>query len=694
MLTIKAPIELKNRTGFVHDNEGFAHRLTDRYSMMGSAVEAEDLLHVVTTPPEIFIAEGDITTVTGNTVINAKNEEKLDIINNVLNRILLSVETPLTYQDRTYITDCLNKLGIRDDRRFMTEVRRYIRQSEENNTLIDLYFQEEGNTLRRDVLNWIVEEVRSRRDEEPRETREYFENRLSTQIMNRLQTGAIYQIISNFSQSPVLTEIGAPELSLSEQGETAKQILTQRIFNSFIREGEELIYREETYGGDLYETEEGQSVTALLPGESGLIEERQITEIKEGEPGAREVLRQTVRDYFRADRTRYLYQVGNVYEQEFVTETNAGEKVTNEITSAVMLDLVKNLISVGYERVSREENQWFDFRKIMYRSSDNTLSRLNVITSDRFETTVIDHREEELELTREENEELITEERNRREENLELIREQVREVEENNRNAVSTYRQILSILSRVRERQRREDGAERTRRESLGALEGETAVYESLEEQEEREAEAKREAFQEIIRLFPDDRGRVLQILEQFFSGRSVTEGDTNVISNDVSLLLQDIERVTERERTQELILRETGEAESEAREELERFGRRQESAPAGESLKAVPAPEAEIVHRRSESLTAEELEETLEQYRQERRRMREEQTEEIETVEQRNEVHRVTTENNQVTNEEDIASIQNMINQGVRSQMGAISEEVMHRLERRLRNEKSRRGL
>ena len=43
---------------------------------------------------------------------------------------------------------------------------------------------------------------------------------------------------------------------------------------------------------------------------------------------------------------------------------------------------------------------------------------------------------------------------------------------------------------------------------------------------------------------------------------------------------------------------------------------------------------------------------------------------------------------------EQELYNIQDMVRQGVRSQMGTISEQVMQKLEKRLRNEKSRRGI
>ena len=88
MITLKAPIELKNRTDFVHDNESFPERITGNYGLMSSGIGAEELLHLLSTPPEIYISEGDAVTTMGNTLVQSHNEEKLNIINNVLNRIL------------------------------------------------------------------------------------------------------------------------------------------------------------------------------------------------------------------------------------------------------------------------------------------------------------------------------------------------------------------------------------------------------------------------------------------------------------------------------------------------------------------------------------------------------------------------------------------------------------------------------
>ena len=83
MITLKSPIELKTRTDFVHDNLAFEERIAGNYDLMGLEIGPEELLHIVSQPPEIYLAEGGATTIVGNTLIASHNEEKLDIINNM-----------------------------------------------------------------------------------------------------------------------------------------------------------------------------------------------------------------------------------------------------------------------------------------------------------------------------------------------------------------------------------------------------------------------------------------------------------------------------------------------------------------------------------------------------------------------------------------------------------------------------------
>ena len=222
MITLKSPIELKTRTDFIKDTESFGERIAGNYALMGLEIGAEELLHIVNSPPEIYVAEGGATTIVGNTLISSRNEEKLDIINNMLNRIMLSVNTELSYQDRAYITDVLYKTGIKDDRKFMSEVRRIMNETRLEDSFINDYlavsFDRQNTELRRETLELSRQIV----ERGIGEAIEKSDNFLSRNIMRRLQTGAIYQIVANFNKSLDETRINLAEQMISEQENTAK----------------------------------------------------------------------------------------------------------------------------------------------------------------------------------------------------------------------------------------------------------------------------------------------------------------------------------------------------------------------------------------------------------------------------------------------------------------------------------------
>ena len=140
MLTLKAPIELKCQTGMVSSWEGFYHRICGNYEMVSAGIDREDLLHVVAAPPEVYIAEGGMTSLVNHTRIQNSQETKLEIINNLLNRVSLTENANLTYQDRVYITDVLKKLGIQNVTQFMSQVAALKQETQTTEQLISLYW--------------------------------------------------------------------------------------------------------------------------------------------------------------------------------------------------------------------------------------------------------------------------------------------------------------------------------------------------------------------------------------------------------------------------------------------------------------------------------------------------------------------------------------------------------------------------
>ncbi len=310
MLTILAPLEIKAKTSYIRDPESFYHRIVGNYSLMETHIDQEDLLHITATPPEIYVSEGEgMTSILSQNERNETNINKVNILNNVLNRIVVSADANLTYQDRVFITDALYRFGIRDDRRFMEAFYEMAQETRNTNTLINLYLEKGGE------LGELVEEIKSYEKESVGQESTIVENRrenfLYNSVMKRLQTGAIYQIVSNFNRTVENNEIDAGEYSLSNQNYTAQHILL-----SVLRE----------------------------------------------------------RAGVSADNMIFLS--GNTYEESVENTTTEVSSVRNEITAAVMMDILKNIYHTGFDRFYLAGDTYYRFEDVFFKSSDQTFMRL------------------------------------------------------------------------------------------------------------------------------------------------------------------------------------------------------------------------------------------------------------------------------------------------------------------------------
>ena len=628
MLRLRAPIELKISAGMSKDHASDYNRMVANYSLMASDINPEEMLHVLTSPPEIYLAEGGMTTVTGTTVLNNRREENIEIINNVLNRILVSADMPLTYQDRTYISEVLRKVGIRDDRKFMNEVRQLIQETKDTNELINIYLSR-PEEFRQYVENYAEslkrQEAGGEEETAPGETRNF----LAQSIMKRLETGAIYQILANFNRSINETYVAESEIRISEQAYTAQQILLSRIREAAFNEPPELIYKSE-----------------------------------------------------------------NIYEEEFGTEQREEKEITNDINSAVFLDLIRNLYHSEFDRISFNGDRWYEFKNVLYNSSQNTIARLHGNTENLYLSYENNVYPEEAEIT------LLNEEIPVEEEQTEVINEtdrlveELQRVERLNQENVGKYYKMMELISRIKETEKSAGGAAKTRKASLSALKGSAEVLSRLKGEEEESDRLRREVFKEVERLFPDNSAQILSVLEQYIEGGTIAPSSgMTIVRNDMTALLSDIERVENESRTQELILRENEREPDETLERLDRLEKR------GTQESQVPERERDserigLVHRREETISAEEINETLAQMRKDINKKQVTDEVHIEQTDSRRTVRRDVNGNTTTFTEHERADIADMVNERLSRQVGSISEEVLRKLERRLTNEKSRRGI
>lgn len=628
MLTISAPIEVKAKSTYIRDPEAFYHRIVGNYSLMENRIDEEDLLHIASTPPEIYVQEGEgMTSILQYSERNETNLNKVDILNNVLNRIVASADVNLTYQDRVFITDALYKLGVKDDRRFMKAFYQIAEETKNTNTLINLYLERGGE------LRELIEEVETRERElvssSEKTTETERENYLYNTVMDRLNTGAIYQIVSNFNRTVENNNIDASEYSIADQSYTAQHILL-----SVLRE------------------------------RAGVGEENLV----------------------------FLNE--NTYEETIENQENLGGTVKNEITAAVLMDMVKNIYHTGFDRFYTNNQTFYRFEDTFFKSSDQTFLRLVGGNTENYFTENIEtdnYYTENNRLTSSEIELLENRtEGEMSEEELIKLTETVNAINVQNEQRRLDYMKVVEQVREKTEPQDPREGLKQTKRDAILALTEPEKLKEKLEERAQRKDQRRREVLTELRNIIPDQSMEIYQLLEQYY------DGDTSVINNfvrraDVGELIYDINDV-ENPPVETTVARQPQPEEGieESLRELRAAREEEQIRRLDERARSMPV---ETVHRLNETLTAEDITEQLNTMKS---NIKKNIKKEVET--QIIEENHVTNTTQVVTNETQVnhltaRDVQQLVENGVKSQMNTLSSQVMTKIERQMRNEKMRRG-
>ena len=814
--------------------------------MIASSVSGEDLLHLVNTPLELFLAESGVTNVSNQMNLYRSQENKVEIINNLLNRILVSGEGSFTYQDRVYITNMLRKLGITDDKLFMTQVSRIKEEIDSRSKLINMYWEHLP-----DLVRFVKEYQSSEQNIQKSTNRVEQKLHLHENITNRLQTDAVHQIIQNFSEHPDNhIQLTSEEIQHIEQGQTVDMVLLQRMQNADEEEKNPIIYSRE-YQNEVQSVLE--SVNSTEPElhlhedimnrlQTGAIyqivrnfAEHQTNHLQisneemwlaEQECVADNILLQRLQSIVRTDKVPLVYRHENYYEQNsFAEEEVTKETVTRQMTAAVLLNLIDNLYESRYEKIEAGEANWYRLENSFYRTAENTLQRFRselhrneprtvkqyrqqfseeqsrffkqetMLLTELFEEETqeenyyysqnrgrghVENKTENLyevgqaesvqEISRTEGEEgqraeLVTttwqEETTRlTEENIASLNQKFSEIREQNSEShrrylevmqqeqnrgeglsvserenqmrrddsqisgesgdllltyrqeeditslkqeldrvnernEENYRRLLEVRQRAGKREKKVSAAERReqmRRESLQALRDPVSLMLTYRQEAQEQAEEEKRLSEEISReALPESTRQIYHIMEQYLQQPEIWQQTGAVTVNNINRLQQDI-------RQADMTVLEHGQ-DAEQREQAAREIVQEAERAAGNTV--LPAVERQyhtqaqenlsFVHRQTTNAVDEEL---IEQLMEDRK-----------LTEQKNIVTQQTREINQTVNthetwqhvqniEQRNEDVANMVREDVRKQIGAISDQVYSRLEKRLQNEKKRRGL
>ena len=259
MLTIREPITLTAKPSIVTVSDNFAARMSANYDVMASRINEEDMLHFISAPPEVYLAEGS-----EGSFINLKNTNNslrtnIELINNVVNRILVSDTYHMTYQDTVFVTSVLKKLGVTDVSEFISQVKLLREETKNVNELINLYHSD-GDVLH-EMKEYHTAHMDVWQQEAPEETEAANTQLwLHQEILNRLHTADTYQQVKQYISDSWSNHqvINSMEMQLSEQTLAAQNMILNNLKNDTVSNEQPLLYNQvNTYElGDINELEE------------------------------------------------------------------------------------------------------------------------------------------------------------------------------------------------------------------------------------------------------------------------------------------------------------------------------------------------------------------------------------------------------------------------------------------------------
>ena len=241
MLTIKGPIQLKSSRPMNTVHHDMEEKIKGNYAFMSENVRREELLHITTSSPELYFEQGGTTNILNEITSQSRQEFRLDVINNLMNRILLSNTENFTYQDNVYVSNVLRKIGITDVNHFLKQVHKLQEEKQENHKLIQLY--EENKEL---LTQLFLEEQQKDKVETVTENKEIEKNHyyLHDTIFNRLGTGKIYEEVRKFFQSYSRseTQVSQLEMNIGEQTSIAQSFTLNNLKNQILKQHTPVYY--------------------------------------------------------------------------------------------------------------------------------------------------------------------------------------------------------------------------------------------------------------------------------------------------------------------------------------------------------------------------------------------------------------------------------------------------------------------
>ena len=141
MLTIKTPMRLQSISPIRIGSDLLGEKIAANYRLIGTEITSADLLHMTMREPEQFLNMECHSFLTVENRVHTENRMKLDLLNQLINRLLLCFTPQFTYQDEVFVVSVLQKIGISDVREFMQQMHRHMERNTLLNRLLHQYIE-------------------------------------------------------------------------------------------------------------------------------------------------------------------------------------------------------------------------------------------------------------------------------------------------------------------------------------------------------------------------------------------------------------------------------------------------------------------------------------------------------------------------------------------------------------------------
>lgn len=688
MLTIHTPIELTVDPSMLTINDNFTKRLTGNYQMIGNGLEPEDMLHFLSEPPEVYLAEGGMTALIENNKIVENQNLKFDVINNVLNRILVSDTYRMTYQDQVFIQSVLNKMGITDVEEFIRQVQNSKEEIKNVSYLTDLYWNQQETVSQLLEYRKLRSEQKEEKEEEAKQKQSEEGLWLHQEIMNRLKTAAVYQEVKNYISASTQNNrmITAAEMQISEQNVVVQNILLNKLRNYTRIEEQPLVYHHlNTYElGDEITSREGDKQTINRLVQAVLLNAlHQMYALRVEELMKQDHVWYRLADSIYQATENTIQRFVAYHDQTFITEKQADsyskqvqQYQRNEIKAIEQLyeETQQTVIQKQEGRTSPEVELVYPDGETQQEGLAESVNRTAPeMISQTIEKTQA-YGQQIQSITRQEA----------------LLKEQLEQINQNNIRNLT----LLSQLNLQKPEERKPDRINRAkaREDALQALrEPEEVLLTYLESETVKERQESIEKNR-LKQVFGEETIRIFETLEKYQKSPGYLKS-AGTSGQGEAMLLKDI-RISERPVQTDLIHK-SEELQREIIHELENTQIVREFLP--EQVNQVrrttqkQIDRIELVHKQEETTLEEEF---LEEMRHIARTTKVENEQNTQTVIEKNTTQEVINTQIHDFQAQKNEELVRMVTDKVQNQLGSISEQIYGKLEKRMDMERRRRGL